>query len=84
MSALRHQTTSKPFIVSIGGYDVMKVTAAGIVMMADATVDISAADIATALASPATGGSASAGSGKQYVALKFGSTTYKLLHDGTV
>lgn len=31
-----------------------------------------------------TGGSGSAGSGKQYVELKINGTTYKVLHDGTV
>ena len=31
-----------------------------------------------------TGGTGSAGAGNQYVELKIGATTYKILHDGTV
>lgn len=34
--------------------------------------------------STTTGGTGSAGSGKQYVELKIGANTYKILHDGTV
>tara|TARA_R110002012_G_scaffold168265_1_gene331695 strand:+ start:938 stop:1204 length:267 start_codon:yes stop_codon:yes gene_type:complete len=32
----------------------------------------------------ATGGTGSAGAGKQYIAITVGGTTYKVLHDGTV
>lgn len=32
----------------------------------------------------ATGGTGSAGAGKQYVVVKIGGTSFKLLHDGTV
>ena len=31
-----------------------------------------------------TGGTGSAGAGNQYIELRIGSTTYKVLHDGTV
>jgi len=37
-----------------------------------------------AVSDAGTGGTDSAGSGKQYVELKIGATTYKILHDGTV
>lgn len=32
----------------------------------------------------ATGGTGSAGAGKQYVSVKIGGVIYKLLHDGTI
>jgi len=38
----------------------------------------------TIAAAGTTGGTGSAGSGKQYVTLSIGGTVYKLLHDGTV
>jgi len=38
----------------------------------------------SALNGSATGGTGSAGAGKQYVSVKIGGVSYKLLHDGTV
>jgi parallel beta-helix repeat protein len=41
-------------------------------------------DFLTAISDGDTGGTGSAGAGKQYVELQVGTTTYKVLHDGTV
>lgn len=71
-----------PKAVPTSGNKLVRINTSGrlVVVSADGTE----AQVPTAAATVVTGGSGSAGSGKQYVALTVGGVTYKVLHDGTV